>query len=211
MLNDKRVAATVIAEAKHGTLKYRQHGDRLDLIGDGWALMIYQEYAKNKLRKTLGAIVEMIGEIPAKCCIDIYKTKDGYAMQEGDPEAFGSELAFLSACSRPEEIRSTTVSIGGARLMQTFDGRLVSVVAPVSSMAALADDPPIVSENSDRVKWVEQYWELSAKAFRPEGGPNDSRVGAIWDALERLDLVDWPVKRRPAVEQMEMEDAADEP
>lgn len=51
MLNDKRVAATVIAEAKHGTLKYRQHGDRLDLIGDGWALMIYQEYAKNKLRK----------------------------------------------------------------------------------------------------------------------------------------------------------------
>ena len=210
MLNDKRVAATVIVEAKHGTLKYRQHGDRLDLIGDGWALMIYQEYAKNKLRKTLGAIVEMIGEIPAKCCIDIYKTKDGYAMQEGDPEAFGSELAFLSACSRPEEIRSTTVSIGGARLMQTFDGRLVSVIAPVLGMAALADDPPIVSENSDRVKWVEQYWELSAKAFRPEGGPEDSRVGAIWDALERLDLVDWPVKRRPVVEQMEMEGAADE-
>ena len=211
MLNDKRVAATVIAEAKHGTLKYRQHGDRLDLIGDGWALMIYQEYAKNKLRKTLGAIVEMIGEIPAKCCIDIYKTRDGYAMQEGDPEAFGSELAFLSACSRPEEIRSTTVSIGGARLMQTFDGRLVSVVAASSGMAALSDDPPIVSENSDRVKWVEQYWELSAKAFRPEGGPKESRVGAIWDALERLDLVDWPVKRRPAVEQMEMEDAANEP
>ena len=182
MLNDKRVAATVIAEAKHGTLKYRQHGDRLDLIGDGWALMIYQEYAKNKLRKTLGAIVEMIGEIPAKCCIDIYKTKDGYAMQEGDPEAFGSELAFLSACSRPEEIKG-----------------------PVLGMAALADDPPMVSENSDRVKWVEQYWELSAKAFRPEGGPNDSRVGAIWDALEQLELVDWPVKHRPAAEQMKME------
>ena len=206
MLNDKRVAAAVIAEAKHGTLKYSQHGDRLDLIGDGWALMIYQDYAKNKLRKTLGAIVEMLGEIPAKCCIDIYKTKDGYAMQEGDPEAFGSELAFLSSCSRPEEIRGTTVSIGGVRLLQTFEGRIVGTAGPVLGMAALADDPPMVSENSDRVKWVEQYWELSAKAFRPEGGPNDSWVGAIWDALEQLELVDWPVKHRPAAEQMKMED-----
>ncbi len=127
-------------------------------------------------------------------------------MQEGDPEAFGSELAFLYACSRPEEIKGTTVSIGGMRLLQTFERRIVGTAGPVLGMAALADDPPMVSENSDRVKWVEQYWELSAKAFRPEGGPNDSRVGAIWDALEQLELVDWPVKRRPAAEQMKMED-----
>lgn len=106
MLNDKRVAATVIAEAKHGTLKYRQHGDRLDLIGDGWALMIYQEYAKNKLRKKFGFSAGGLTVVVPKNSDEIVQEGKtlrhcvgGYAARHMDGKVV---ILFIRKARRPE-------------------------------------------------------------------------------------------------------------
>lgn len=74
MLNDKRLAAAVQAAAKAGALKYRLRNERLDMIGEGWALMAYSEYVVgdrvwivrtsfplNILRIDIGKIVQIDG------------------------------------------------------------------------------------------------------------------------------------------------------
>lgn len=205
MLNDKRLAAAVISAAKNGILKYRDRGQNLDLIGDGWALTVWKDYARKNLRKTLAVFVEMLGEIPEKCCLDIYKTKDGFAAQEDDEEAFAEEMGFLMLCSKPEECKLTPLSIGGKRLLQIFDGRIAAVTGAALGIAVLAENPPLVNEGFDRVRWVESYWELTGEAMRPKDNPDDSRIAAIWQALEALELVEWPVEHRgPEAEQMEI-------
>ncbi len=206
MLNDKRLAAAVISAAKNGTLKYRDRDMNLDLIGDGWALTVWKDYARKNLRKTLAVFVEMLGEIPAKCCLDIYKTKDGFAAQEEDEEVFAEEMSFLMLCSRPEECKLTPLSIGGKRLLQTFDGRIAAVTGAALGIAAFAEDMPLVNEGFDRVRWVESYWELTGEAMRPKDSPDESRIAAIWHALEALELVEWQSGRaeREADGQMEI-------
>ncbi len=197
MLNDKRLAAAVVTAAKNGVLKYRENEERLDLIGDGWALMVWKEYARDKLRETLGVIVKMLGEIPQDCCVEIFKTKDGFAEQEMDEAVFGGELAGLFLCNHPEECRLTRVSIGTKHLLQTFSGSIAGVETAPLIIAGQAEGLAKMNETGTRVRWKERYWEFAAMAFRPECGPDDSRIGAVWNALEGVELVEWPASCRP--------------
>lgn len=210
MLNDKRLAAAVTAAAKNGILKYRDRGQNLDLIGDGWALTVWKDYARKNLRKTLAVFVEMLGEIPEKCCLDIFKTKEGFAAQEEDEEVFSEEMSFLMLCSRPEECKLTPLSIGGKRLLQTFDGRIAAVTGAALGIAGLAENPPLVNEGFDRVRWVESYWELTGEAMRPKDNPEESRIAAIWQALEALELVEWERQAGQNDGQMTMKEVADD-
>lgn len=205
MLNDKRLARAVVTAAKNGVLKYRDRGHDLDLIGDGWALTVWKDYARKDLRKTLAAFVEMMGEIPEKCCLDIYKTRDGFAAQEADEEVFAEEMSYLMLCSRPEECKLTPLAIGGKRLLQTFDGRIAAVTGAALGIAGLAENPPLVNEGFNRVRWVENYWELTGEAMRPKDDPDESRIAALWQALEALELVEWPAAKSDDADDGQME------
>lgn len=213
MLNDKRLAAAVLAAAKGGALKYRLRDERLDMIGEGWALMAYFEYVTGNLRKTLGTIVEMLGEIPWDCCVEIHKIKEEYIMQELEEAAFAEELGHLTSVSRPEICKPTCVSIGGEQLLQTQDGRCVSVKMGRLEMAYAASSPPaVVDEHSRRVQWNDQFWELTVLAYRPEEDPQEDRMAAIWAALEGMELTPWdrpekPPARYNAPDQMDMLEA----
>ena len=213
MLNDKRLAAAVTTAAKNGSLSYRDRGQNLDMIGEGWAISVWKDYAKKELRKTLAVFVEMLGEIPEKCCLEIRKTKEGFYAQEADEEVFSEEMSVLMLCSGPEECRLTPLSIGGKRMLQIFDGRIAAVTGTVLGIAGAAENPPLVNEGFDRVRWVETYWELAAVAMRPRDDPEESRIAAIWQALEALELVEWPIghTEEKADGQMEMREVvADE-
>lgn len=194
MLNDKRLAAAVLSAAKSGTLKYRMREERLDLIGEDWALSVWPVYAQEKLRDTLGVIVKMLGFIPEGRCVEIYKTKEDYAMQELSAEAFGEELAYMTTCSGAERCQKTPVSIGTKRLLQTMSGRLAGLEAAPITIAGGADFLPEMNADGNRIRWTKNsIWEFTAKAFRPSG--ENKRLAAIWDTLECMELSVWEAAR----------------
>lgn len=214
MLNDKRLAAAVVSAAKNGVLKYSQYGERLDLIGEDWALTVRQEYAREKLRETLGVIVKMLGYIPQGSCAEIFKVKDGFAMQEFSPETFGEELAFMTKCSGAADCRTTPVSIGVRRLLQTFSGRIAGLEAAPIAIAGGSDVLPKMSVDGKRVRWEKYNWEFTAKSFRPEEGSASVKLLALWASLEGLSLTEWPAgqayKENPEQYRIDEEEASDD-
>lgn len=190
MLNDNRLAHAMTSAAKTRLLYREYHGD-VDMIGPEWALSTTMDAMSKGMRKSLSQLVEMLGEIPRDCTIEITKAKDAYATQDVIDSAFEEELNYHHEQKCPCVCKVTALQFRGYRLLQTRGGRIVGVEEALLGLRHASNVEPTVAGNGTSVRWDGAGWTLTVSARRPDEATDDERTCKLWHALERVQWCAW--------------------
>lgn len=125
--DDAALERALRAETKHGLTLYC-NGETLTALGYEWMAVVPMDGLRERLRGTLGALVEMLGYIPENDTVWIVRNKGGYLVQPELPETVGEEICGYAGETHTEEIRPTGLRMGMNFLMQKKNGEIVGVV-----------------------------------------------------------------------------------
>lgn len=78
--DDAALERALRAETKHGLTLYC-NGETLTALGYEWMAVVPMDGLRERLRGTLGALVEMLGYIPENDTVRIVRNKGGYAVK----------------------------------------------------------------------------------------------------------------------------------
>lgn len=124
--NDAALERALRAETKGG-LTLCGGVSELTVIGCGWMAVIPEIELRDRLRGTLGALVEMLGYIPGMETVQIMRSKGAFVVNTVLPEVVGEEIAGYIVEEDEEEIRPTGLRLGLDFLMQKKTGEIVGV------------------------------------------------------------------------------------
>lgn len=187
MIDDKKLEKILRRQVKVGLTIY-VGGDEIAFVGANWLARTTMARLTEKLRITLGALVEMLGFIPEEGAIRIRKQKDSYDVQEEMQTVVANQIStFLDAKLWP--VKRTTLSYGWAvQLWQTRSGKLYGQTADRvdngGANAYLNGAGCLVIRDLNNSE--EQYIKVS----RPEDDVGTVR-SALWEHLEEVMWTDW--------------------
>lgn len=203
MINDNRLAGALKTAAKTRLL-YREYGGEVDMIAPDWAMSTTMDVMRKEMRKSLSQLVEMLGEIPHGCCIEITKAKDSYAVQDVIESAFEEELDFRHTQELPCVCKVTALQFRGYRLMQTRGGRIIGVNEDLMGLRHASNVEPTAAQNGTSVQWEGEDWKLTVQARRPAECTEDERTCKLWQALERVTWCAWEQPEAAAEDENQM-------
>ncbi|NCB52207.1 MAG: hypothetical protein EOM54_10040 [Clostridia bacterium] len=172
IIDDGALAKALKREAKD-KIKLMAEGGILRLLFGETRVVLNLNGLDEPPRMTLAALVEMLGYIPAECCIEIIKTKDGYAEQELLGSAFTAESDMFTAMGLMQAA-SIPITFRGMLLFQCGDKSVYG--AKPGALSICAGPLSVGTGNlicaSDNDSW------FCVRGYRPE------ELDKLWCALE---------------------------
>lgn len=161
----------------------------LTVIGCGWMAVIPEIELRDRLRGTLGALVEMLGYIPGMETVQIVRSKGAFVVNTVLPEVVGEEIAGYIAEEDEEEIRPTGLRLGLDFLMQKKTGEIVGVTQRGASLGvrryAITPGGIVRQEDGDTGE------RLYRRGYRPREDTDSEATLKKWRHLEMMSWCDW--------------------
>lgn len=185
---DAALERALRAETKHG-LTLCGGESELTVIGCGWMAVIPEIELRDRLRGTLGALVEMLGYIPGMETVQIVRNKGGYLVQPELPETVGEEICGYAGETHTEEIRPTGLRMGLNVLMQKRNGEIVAVVPRGANLDvrrySITPNGIVRQEDGDTGE------RLYRHGYRPREDTDSEATLRKWRHLEVMSWCDW--------------------
>ena len=161
----------------------------LTVIGCGWMAVIPEIELRDRLRGTLGALVEMLGYIPGMETVQIVRSKGTFVVNTVLPEVVGEEIAGYIVEEDEEEIRPTGLRLGLDFLMQKKTGEIVGVTQRGASLGvrryAITTGGIVRQEDGDTGE------RLYRRGSRPREDTDSEATLRKWRHLEAMSWCDW--------------------
>lgn len=161
----------------------------LTVIGCGWMAVIPEIELRDRLRGTLGALVEMLGYIPGMETVQIVRSKGTFVVNTVLPEVVGEEIAGYIVEEDEEEIRPTGLRLGLDFLMQKKTGEIVGVTQRGASLGvrryAITTGGIVRQEDGDTGE------RLYRRGYRPREDTDSEATLRKWRHLEAMSWCDW--------------------
>ena len=161
----------------------------LTVIGCGWMAVIPEIELRDRLRGTLGALVEMLGYIPGMETVQIVRSKGAFVVNTVLPEVVGEEIAGYIVEEDEEEIRPTGLRLGLDFLMQKKTGEIVGVTQRGASLGvrryAITPGGIVRLEDGDTGE------RLYRRGYRPREDTDSEATLGKWRHLEAMSWCDW--------------------
>lgn len=161
----------------------------LTVIGCGWMAVIPEIELRDRLRGTLGALVEMLGYIPGMETVQIVRSKGAFVVNTVLPEVVGEEIAGYIVEEDEEEIRPTGLRLGLDFLMQKKTGEIVGVTQRGASLGvrryAITPGRIVRQEDGDTGE------RLYRRGYRPREDTDSEATLKKWRHLEAMSWCDW--------------------
>lgn len=161
----------------------------LTVIGCGWMAVIPEIELRDRLRGTLGALVEMLGYIPGMETVQIVRSKGAFVVNTVLPEVVGEEIAGYIAEEDEVEIRPTGLRLGLDFLMQKKTGEIVGVTQRGASLGvrryAITPNGIVRQEDADTGE------RLYRRGYRPREDTDSDATLRKWRHLEAMSWCDW--------------------
>lgn len=186
--DDSALERALRAETKHGLTLYC-NGDTLTALGYEWMAVVPMGGLRERLRGTLGALVEMLGYIPENDTVRIVRNKGGYLVQPELPETVGEEISGYVGETYTEEIRPTGLRMGLNFLMQKRDNQIIGVVPRGANLDVrrLSITPGGIVRQEDRDTGERLY----RRGYRPREDTDSEATLQKWRNLEAIEWCDW--------------------
>lgn len=161
----------------------------LTVIGCGWMAVIPEIELRDRLRGTLGALVEMLGYIPGMETVQIVRSKGAFVVNTVLPEVVGEEIAGYIAEEDEVEIRPTGLRLGLDFLMQKKTGEIVGVTQRGASLGvrrySITPNGIVRQEDADTGEL------LYRRGYRPREDTDSETTLKKWRHLEAMSWCDW--------------------
>ena len=161
----------------------------LTVIGCGWMAVIPEMELRDRLRGTLGALVEMLGYIPGMETVQIMRSKGAFVVNTVLPEVVGEEIAGYIVEEDEEEIRPTGLRLGLDFLMQKKTGEIVGVTQRGASLGvrrySITPNGIVRQEDADTGE------RLYRRGYRPREDTDSEATLKKWRHLEAMSWCDW--------------------
>lgn len=186
--DDAALERALRAETKHGLTLYC-NGETLTALGYEWMAVVPMDGLRERLRGTLGALVEMLGYIPGMETVQIVRSKGAFVVNTVLPEVVGEEIAGYIVEEDEEEIRPTGLRLGLDSLMQKKTGEIVGVTQPGASLGvrryAITPNGIVRQEDGDTGE------RLYRRSYRPREDTDSEATLRKWRHLEAMSWCDW--------------------
>lgn len=186
--DDAALERALRAETKYG-MTLCGGVSELTVIGCGWMAVIPEIELRDRLRGTLGALVEMLGYIPGVETVQIVRSKGAFVVNTVLPEVVGEEIAGYIAEEDEVEIRPTGLRMGLHALMQKRNGEIVGVVPRGANLDvrryAITQGGIVRQEDGDTGE------RLYRRGYRPREDTNSEATLKKWRHLEVMSWCDW--------------------
>lgn len=186
--DDAALERALRAETKHGLTLYC-NGETLTALGYEWMAVVPMDGLRERLRGTLGALVEMLGYIPENDTVRIVRSKGGYLVQPELPETVGEEICGYAGETYTEEIRPTGLRLGLNFLMQKRNGEIVGVVPRGANLNvrrySITPGGIVRQEDGDTGE------RLYRRGYRPREDTDSEATLRKWRHLEMMSWCDW--------------------
>ena len=186
--DDAALERALRAETKGGLTLCGGVGE-LTVIGCGWMAVIPEIGLRDRLRGTLGALVEMLGYIPGMETVQIVRSKGAFVVNTVLPEVVGEEIAGYIVEEGEEEIRPTGLRLGMDFLMQKRNGEIAGVTPRGASlnMRTTTITPNGIVRQADEDTGERLY----RRSWRPREDTDTPEMLAKWRHLEAMSWCDW--------------------
>lgn len=186
--DDAALERALRAETKHGLTLYC-NGETLTALGYEWMAVVPMDGLRERLRGTLGALVEMLGYIPENDTVRIVRNKGGYLVQPELPETVGEEICGYAGETHTEEIRPTGLRMGLNFLMQKRNGEIVGVTprGPGLDVRRYSITPGGIVRQEDGDTGERLY----RRGYRPREDTDSEATLRKWRHLEAMSWCDW--------------------
>ena len=186
--DDSALERALRAETKGG-LTLCGGVSELTVIGCGWMAVIPEIELRDRLRGTLGALVEMLGYIPGMETVQIVRSKGAFVVNTVLPEVVGEEIAGYIAEEDEVEIRPTGLRLGLDFLMQKKTGEIVGVTQRGASLGvrrySITPNGIVRQEDADTGE------RLYRRGYRPREDTDSEATLGKWRHLEAISWCDW--------------------
>lgn len=186
--DDAALERALRAETKGGLTLYC-NGETLTALGYEWMAVVPMDGLRERLRGTLGALVEMLGYIPENDTVRIVRNKGGYLVQPELPETVGEEICGYAGETHTEEIRPTGLRLGLDFLMQKKTGEIVAVSLRGANLNvrryAITPGGIVRQEDGDTGE------RLYRRGYRPREDTGSETTLRKWRHLEAMSWCDW--------------------
>lgn len=186
--DDAALERALRAETKHGLTLYC-NGETLTALGYEWMAVVPMDGLRERLRGTLGALVEMLGYIPENDTVRIVRSKGTFVVNTVLPEVVGEEIAGYIAEEDEAEIRPTGLRLGMDFLMQKKTGEIVGVTQRGASLGvrrySITPNGIVRQEDADTGE------RLYRRGYRPREDTDSEATLGKWRHLEAISWCDW--------------------
>lgn len=186
--DDAGLERALRAETKSGLTLCGGEGE-LTVIGCEWMAILPEIELRDRLRGTLGALVEMLGYIPGKETVQIRRQHGAFVVNTLLPEVVGEEIHGYIAERDEEEIRPTGLRLGLSVLMQKRNGEIAGVTPRGASLnvrkTTITPDGIVRQEDGDTGE------RLYRRSWRPREDTDAPEMLAKWRHLEKIGWCDW--------------------
>ena len=186
--DDSALERALRAETKGG-LTLCGGVSELTVIGCGWMAVIPEIELRDRLRGTLGALVEMLGYIPGVETVQIVRSKGTFVVNTALPEVVGEEIAGYIAEEDEAEIRPTGLRMGLSFLMQKRDNQIIGVVPRGANLDVrrytITPGGIVRQEDGDTGE------RLYRRGYRPREDTDSEATLRKWRHLEMISWCDW--------------------
>lgn len=186
--DDAALERALRAETKHG-LTLCGGESELTVIGCGWMAVIPEIELRDRLRGTIGALVEMLGYIPGMETVQIVRSKGAFVVNTVLPEVVGEEIAGYIVEEDEEEIRPTGLGLGLNVLMQKRNGEIVGVMPRGANLNvrrySITPGGIVRKEDGDTGE------RLYRRGYRPREDTDSEATLRKWRHLEAMSWCDW--------------------
>lgn len=186
--DDAALERALRAETKGGLTLCGGVGE-LTVIGCEWMAILPEIELRDRLRGTLGALVEMLGYIPENDTVRIVRNKGGYLVQPELPETVGEEINGYAGETHTEEICPTGLRLGLDFLMQKRNGEIAGVTPRGASLniRTTTITPNGIVRQADEDTGERLY----RRSWRPREDTDTPEMLAKWRHLEAMSWCDW--------------------
>ena len=187
---EDRVLERHLRRTVRGGLTIYRSGSAVTFLARNWVAGTTMEALSDRLRGSLGAMVEFLGYLPEEGGVMVQLQKGVYSAQEVLPEVVAESLG--SFIGNPvNELRPTPISYGAQRLLQAEDRRVVAVSGPAPDASGrlwetVAHSVMIRDEDSRDVTYVTSYIP---------GDDSAEGIRKAWKYLEQRMWADWEEQR----------------
>lgn len=186
--DDAALERALRAETKHGLTLYC-NGETLTALGYEWMAVVPMDGLRERLRGTLGALVEMLGYISENDTVRIVRNKGAFVVNTVLPEVVGEEIAGYIVEEDEEEIRPTGLRLGLDFLMQKKTGEIVGVTQRGASLGvrrySITPNGIVRQEDGDTGE------RLYRRGYRPREDTDSEATLKKWRHLEAMSWCDW--------------------
>lgn len=186
--DDAALERALRAETKGGLTLCGGVGE-LTVIGCEWMAVLPEIELRDRLRGSLGALVEMLGYIPGMETVQIRRQHGAFVVNTLLPEVVGEEIHGYIAERDEEEIRPTGVRLGLSVLMQKRNGEIAGVTPRGASlnMRTTTITPNGIVRQADEDTGERLY----RRSWRPREDTDTPEMLAKWRHLEAMSWCDW--------------------